>query len=79
MKPNLNKMKLQLKKHVVSNLSVKELATVKGGNEEAWTTSKRACTGFLCCEPGPSATCTNTTTAGYCTMLTVVCTISTFF
>lgn len=63
MKPNQNKTKLNLKKKAVSNLTGAELSGVKAGNEEAWTTSRKACTGFLCCEP-PTIDCsfTNCTT-----------------
>lgn len=63
MKPNQNR--LQLNKHAVANLTNPEMNSIKGGAEEAWTTSKRQCTGFLCCDPYtysvlacPTNTCT---------------------
>lgn len=49
MKPNPVKGKLQLKKQAVSNLTNAELSIVKGGVQEAWTTSIGKCTGFMCC------------------------------
>jgi len=58
MKPNQSKMKLQLKKYVVSNLANAALNSMKGGEQEAYTTSRKACTGFLCCEP-PTTTITD--------------------
>ncbi|MGG9963930.1 class I lanthipeptide [Ferruginibacter sp. SUN106] len=58
MKPDLIKSKLQLKKQAISNLSNVELRMVNGGVAEARTTSVGNCTGFFCCEPPPTATCT---------------------
>jgi hypothetical protein len=71
MKSKQNKGKLQLKKQAVSNLSANELSTFKGGNEEAWTTSKNVCTGFLCCYP-PIGITTNLCTVTNCTTLTTI-------
>lgn len=45
------KGKLQLKKHAVSNLSKTEMEHLKGGSEEAITTSWGSCTGWTCCNP----------------------------
>jgi hypothetical protein len=42
-------VKLQLKKHAVSNLSKTEMEHLKGG-EAAVTTSIGKCTGVFCCE-----------------------------
>lgn len=68
MKPNQNKSKLQLKKKAVSNLSNADLNSIKGGAEEAWTTSIGKCTGILCC--GETQTCTTMLcTVSICTIL----------
>ncbi|MGG9963932.1 class I lanthipeptide [Ferruginibacter sp. SUN106] len=72
MKPKQLQTKLQLKKQAVSNLTNPQLNNIKGGNEEAWTTSKRACTGFLCCEPPPTINCSFTDcTACFTTTITI--------
>jgi len=71
MKPNPVKSKLQLKKQAVSNLSNAELSTIKGGAEEAWTTSIGHCTGFLCCTE--SQTCTTMICTGsVCTIIITI-------
>ncbi|WP_460561940.1 hypothetical protein [Ferruginibacter profundus] len=69
MKRNPDKGRLKLKKQAVYNLTATALHNIKGGNEEAWTTSKRACTGFLCCEPQTDACPTNLTCTTICTTI----------
>jgi hypothetical protein len=66
MKPDQTKIKLQLKKQFVSNLTNPEVNKIRGGAEEAWTTSRRVCTGFLCCEPQTDNCPTNLTCTTIC-------------
>ncbi|MGG9963926.1 class I lanthipeptide [Ferruginibacter sp. SUN106] len=71
MEPNQTKSKLQLKKQAVSNLSNADLNTIKGGAQEAWTTSIGNCTGFACC--GETQTCTTALcTVSLCTIIITI-------
>ncbi|MBE5321151.1 class I lanthipeptide [Pedobacter sp. MR2016-19] len=46
----MQKKKLTLNKSIVSKLTNEELSKVNGGNA-AYGSSKKDCTGFLCCDP----------------------------
>ncbi|MCZ4693791.1 hypothetical protein DWB61_09735 [Ancylomarina euxinus] len=48
--------KLSLKKTIISNLTDSEQEEIQGG-----LSSRRNCTGFLCCNPEPTQSCPNCT------------------